>query len=359
MKKGWTTGACAQAAARAAAKMLLSGRSLHRVMITLPCGAALTLPVIEAKIGRGFARCAVVKDSGDDPDITNGIRVYATARFCRVRQIRIEGGRGVGRVTRPGLPVAVGEYAINPVPRKMILRELACYLPRDKGLEVIISIPEGERLAKKTYNPRLGIVGGLSVIGTTGIVIAKSTAAYKKTLAMQLDVLRAQGYKTAYLVLGYLGERFFARPVGGRRGIPNGPGRLPIAAHRLIKVGDYVGWALGQCARRGITRVVLAGYIGKLIKLTRGQFDTHYSRGDKRIAILADYARSAGASPKVLDEIRRQTSAAGAVNILRRNRLKRVFRRITQDVATACRRQTQNKIKTKIILLGLDARPLS
>ena len=356
LRSGYTTGVCAQAAAKGAVLMLMSQKTLKRVNIETPSGKKLNLQLVGQKIGKDFTRCGVVKDAGDDPyDATNGIKIYARAAFSKNPGISIIGGRGIGKVTKPGLPVSVGEYAINPVPRKMITKEIrgtgyACLPVRQgvrgkNGFEVLISAPEGKKIAKRTFNPQIGIVGGISIIGTTGIVEPKSTEAYKVSLSLQLDVLKAQGYKKPALVLGYVGERFCKEELG-------------LNPEAIIKIGDHVGFMLKECVKKGIKEVILAGYIGKLIKLTNNQFNTHIDQGDRRISTITKYARSCGAKKAVMEEISTQTTAEAAVAILQKNGLNKVFKIITRDIIAKINRLTNNKLRVRCVLLDLSGKPV-
>ncbi len=345
-KTGFTTGACAQAAAKGAAAMLTGRKLLKMINVEIPSGKRLDLKLINQKIGKNFARCGVIKDAGSDPyDVTNGIKIYAQAKIIKKEGIVIKGAKGIGIVTKPGLPVAIGEYAINPTPRKMIVRDVRPYLFKDRGIEVTISAPAGEVIAKKTFNPQIGIVGGISIIGTTGIVEPKSTEAYKTSLSMQLDVLKAQGYKKPALVLGYVGEKFCKE-------------KLKLNPETIIKIGDHVGFMLSECVKKGIKEVVLAGYIGKLIKLTNNQFDTNISQGDNRISSFIKYAKACGAKKDVIAEISAQTAAEAAVAIIEKNGLNKVFKTIAHDIMTKINHLTRNKLKVNCTLLDLSSNPL-
>lgn len=348
-RSGYTTGTCAQAAAKGAVLMLISQKTLKRVDVKTPSAKRLNLKLIGQKIGRNFAKCGVIKDAGSDPyDATNRIKIYARVAFSKNPGISIEGSKGIGKVTKPGLPINIGEYAINPVPRKMIIREIqgaGCRLQDKKGFQVIISAPEGEKIARRTFNPQIGIVGGISIIGTTGIVEPKSTEAYKASLSLQLDVLKAQGYKKPALVLGYVGEKFCKE-------------KLKLNPETIIKIGDHVGFMLKECVKKGIKEVILAGYIGKLIKLTNNQFNTHIDQGDKRISTIAKYAKRCRAKKETINEILAQTTAEAAVAILEKNKLNKVFKRIEHDIMVKINRLTGNKLEVNCALLDLTSYPL-
>ncbi len=289
-RRGYTTGACAQAAARAAALTVAIGyvpcnlAAEEETGITCETGGLVEviLPNGENALFRMTMHdegvVSVVKDAGDDPDITNGAQIFVcvTPRLDGV--VTVEGAEGVGRVTLEGLPVKPGSPAINPVPHKFILQEVGSVLTG--GADVTISIPEGEELAKKTFNPRLGIVGGLSILGTTGRVEPWSSAAYQESLLPQLDVALAARIKRPVLVPGAKGERA-ALALGFE----------PLA---LVQTGNFIGMMLAAAAERGVREVVVLGHAAKLAKLARGDFDTHSRHSPMPLDVLADCAEAMG-----------------------------------------------------------------
>lgn len=345
LRKGYTTGSCAQGAAKAATLMLLTGKPLDWVEIETPSGEKLRLPIIDTEIGDRWAKCRVIKDAGDDPDITHGAKICATVRFLSGPGVTVKGGEGVGIVTKPGLAIPVGEYAINPTPREMILKEVSQFLPKDQGLEVIISVLNGQELAKRTFNPHLGIVGGISILGTTGIVEPRSIDAYKTSLSLQLDVLKATGYGKATLVMGYVGERFCRKILG-----------LPDDS--IIKIGDHVGFMLEQCVEKGIEEVLLIGHIGKLVKVAAGQFNTHYRFGDRRIETIAHHATLCGASQEVIEAILQEKTAEATIMILKENGLTKVFDDIAREVVLRAKNLVKEKLRICCILLSLEGKVL-
>jgi len=345
LKKGYTTGSCAQGAAKAATLMLLGKRKVDEVELETPLGIKIFLPVVDTELGDHYARCGVVKDSGDDPDITHGATIYATVRFSDTPGVTLRGRKGVGIVTKPGLAVPVGEHAINPIPREMILREVSRLLPGGRGAEVTITVPEGEALAEKTFNPRLGIKGGISIIGTTGIVEPKSINAYTTSLSLQLDVLRAQGTEKVTLVLGYVGERFCKNI-------------LHLPEDSVIKIGDHVGYMLDQCGEKGFKEVLLAGHIGKLVKVAGGQFNTHFRFGDRRIETIADHVRRCGADQETIEIILRETTAEATIDLLRERGLMNVFDSIAKEVALRVKHRVAEKFGIRCILLSLKGEVL-
>ncbi|MDI6605716.1 MAG: cobalt-precorrin-5B (C(1))-methyltransferase CbiD [Candidatus Omnitrophota bacterium] len=340
-RKGITTGACAQAAARACAVMLRDGRRIDSIDIILPNGESCVVPLIGQEISGGYARCGVVKDSGEEEsDVTNGIEIFCAIEEKRGRGIEIVGGKGVGKATRPGLAVKAGESAINPTPRKMIMRDVKAVLPKDKGYSVEISVPRGEEIAKKTYNPRLGVIGGISIIGTTGIVKPKSQESYKDSLIVELNVACAAGYTTVFIASGYLGEKLLIE-------------KYAIQPQRIIKVGDHVGFMLEKCAERGIKKVMLIGHIGKLVKVAAGIFNTHNKTGDARMETIAAYAAAAGASQSLVRELLESDLAEASIDILKSHNISGVFDGIAKRVVQRCNQLCGNEIEIRAVLLSL------
>ena len=346
LKPGFTTGTCAQAAAKAAGFMFINKRVVKNVNVITPKGVRLNLKIIDQKIGEDFAECAVVKDAGDDPDVTDGLRIYAKVRYCDKKGISITGGDGVGIVTKPGLALGIGECAINPTPREMIIKEITPYLSKDNGIEVIISVPEGREIAKNTFNSRLGIIGGISIIGTTGIVEPKSTDAYKKSLSLHIDVLKATGYKRVILVLGYVGEKFCKET-------------LMSKPDSIIKIGDHIGFMLLECAKKNIKRVLLVGHIGKLVKVANGQLDTNIKFGDNRIETIAHYAALCGAKKEIVEEVSKHASAEGTIDILKKHNLTQTFDMIAKRTVDVIKKLVNNQLSVRCILLSLCGEELS
>jgi cobalt-precorrin-5B (C1)-methyltransferase len=285
LRFGFTTGTCAAAAAKAATVLLLTGTAPETVPIRTPKGVDLALPVLEPTVRNGAATCAIRKDSGDDPDVTNGVLVYASVSFSPVPGIRIDGGVGVGRVTKPGLRQAIGEAAINPVPREMILAavgEASASYDGESGFSVVISIPEGVALAEKTFNPRLGIEGGISVLGTSGIVEPMSEDALVDSIVLEIRQRKALGDTILVLTPGNYGADYLRARYG-------------VADERIVKCSNYVGKALEAAADEGFSEVLLCGHVGKFVKLSGGIMNTHSKEGDCRAELMAAAALRAGA----------------------------------------------------------------
>ncbi len=287
MRRGWTTGACAAAAARAAFAALLTGRFPDPVTIRLPRGQAPSFPLALAELGDAVARAGVVKDAGDDPDVTDGALIIAELAWTAPGSgIRFRAGEGVGTVTRPGLPLGVGEPAINPAPRAMIARALNDVAEangaRPPDVTVTIAIPGGERLAERTMNARLGIIGGLSVLGTTGIVVPYSCSSWIHAIHQGIDVARAAGLDHIAAATGTTSERAVQALYD-----------LPEQA--LIDMGDFVGGTLKYLRRRPVARLTLAGGFAKFAKLACGHLDLHSSRSRVDGARLARLLAGLGA----------------------------------------------------------------
>ncbi|MFQ5984025.1 MAG: cobalt-precorrin-5B (C(1))-methyltransferase [Alphaproteobacteria bacterium] len=304
LRKGWSTGACAAAATRAAYAALLTGRFPDPVTITLPRGQRPSFPLARAELGPDFAVAAIVKDAGDDPDVTHGALVVARVeRGSPESGVNVRAGEGVGTVTRPGLPVKVGEPAINPVPRRM-MREAVAEMAAEHGdpgdVTITVSIPGGEELAKRTWNPRLGIMGGLSILGTTGVVIPYSCSSWIASIHQGIDVARALGITHVAGATGSTSEAAVRRLHG-----------LEEAA--LLDMGDFVGGMLKYLRDHPVPRLTIAGGFGKMSKLAVGHLDLHSSRSQVDFAALAGMLEELGAGPGL---VKRARAAHGAGEVL-------------------------------------------
>lgn len=305
LRRGYTTGSCAAAAAKACAEMLLTQKAVKSVSLLTPKGTVLNLDVMNCEFSDTRASCAVQKDSGDDPDITNGVLVYAEVSRAE-SGIAITGGEGVGLVTKPGLDQKVGEHAINTVPRRLIKEEcekVCREYEYNGGLSVVISVPDGEKLAKRTFNPKLGIVGGISILGTTGIVEPMSEAAIVETIRAELSILSSAGRREVILAIGNYGEAFAREALN-----------LRMDAH--VKCSNFIGDTLSAAAELGFSKALLIGHIGKLVKLGIGITNTHSGHGDGRMETLIACALYAGAPLSLLHEIRNCVSADAALDCL-------------------------------------------
>jgi len=333
LRCGYTTGTCAAAAAQRAAAMVL-GASFSpedKIVLTAPKGVRLELDALDPEIGEGWASCAVRKDAGDDPDITNGILVYArvskadggTGPRKKEREalrtgvtvlresfprITLDGGIGVGRVTKRGLSCPVGEAAINPVPRRMILEqvlEVCEEFDYEGSLHVEISVPGGEEIARKTFNPQLGVLGGISILGTSGIVEPMSDQALVDTIKVKMDVRKADGAEYLVITPGNYGEAFFKT-------------NMALPDIDTIKCGNFIGEALDYAEHSGFKGVLMVGHIGKLIKVAAGIMNTHSRYGDARMEILGAHAALAGAAKETIKELLACVTMEDAISVLDR-----------------------------------------
>jgi cobalt-precorrin-5B (C1)-methyltransferase len=304
LKYGWTTGACAAAAARAAFCALVTGRFPDPVEIVLPKGERPRFDLAASVLENGQARAAIIKDAGDDPDVTHGALIEVVMRFAAPGSgVTFRAGKGVGTVTLPGLPLGVGEPAINPAPRQMIVDNIAEARRAHGGgadIEVTISVENGVALAKKTWNARLGIIGGLSILGTTGIVVPYSCSAWIHSIHRGVDVARAANLSHVAASTGSTSEKAVAALYG-----------LPLIA--LLDMGDFVGGTLKYLRHHPIPRLTIAGGFGKLSKLAAGHMDLHSKRSQVDTGFLASLAERAGASAEATGAIAAETSAGAAL----------------------------------------------
>ncbi len=307
MRTGYTTGSCAAAAAKAAVCMLLSGEVIQQVRLMTPKGVELDLEVEQIERRQHGVRCAVRKDSGDDPDVTNGIYVYAEVRKEPEPGIYLDGGEGIGRITKKGLEQPVGAAAINRVPRQMIreaVKEECVRARYDGGLSVMISIPEGRKIAERTFNPRLGIEGGISVLGTSGIVEPMSEKALTDTIFLELKMLKENGIDRCCVVPGNYGRDFLAEQLG-------------VDTDQAVKCSNYIGETIDAAVNLEMRSLLLIGHIGKLIKVAAGVMNTHSRQADCRMEVLAAYAAAEGASAECVQAILSCITTTEALELLK------------------------------------------
>lgn len=305
LRCGYTTGSCAAGAAKAAAEMLLSGKECTQIELMTPAGVLLHLDIHDINRAQTSVSCAVIKDSGDDPDATRGISVYAAVSKCE-SGIIIEGGEGIGIVTRPGLDQPVGSPAINSGPRRMIteaVMEIAEKYRETCGFRIVISAPQGIEITKKTFNPRMGIEGGISIIGTTGIVEPMSNQAIVDTIRTEANMRKAAGEQTLILTVGNYSEHFVSL-------------QLPDLSARCVMCSNFIGEAVDIGIALGFRRILLIGHIGKLVKLGSGIMNTHSSYADGRMETLIACAALAGAPLAVLQQISSCVTTDAALEVL-------------------------------------------
>ena len=307
LRCGFTTGTCAAAASAGAARMLLSGKVIENITVITPSGNSVTVGLTDIKKENAYVSCAVQKDSGDDPDVTDKILVYSTVSYEK-SGITVDGGEGVGRVTKKGLKQQIGEAAINPVPRKMIeeqLKTAASDYSYDGGLKAVISVPMGIQIAKKTFNPRLGIEGGISILGTTGIVEPMSEQALIDTISVELDVRKAQNEEFIIVTPGNYGQDFLRDNLG-------------IAVDKCVKCSNFIGDTIDMCIEKGFKSMLLVGHIGKLSKLGCTIYNTHSRYADGRMEAFALCAALCGAEREVLENILGCITTDAALEILKK-----------------------------------------
>jgi cobalt-precorrin-5B (C1)-methyltransferase len=335
---GYTTGTCAAAAAKAATIMLLTKDVIDKTPIKTPCGITFTLRIFDQKIAESEVSCCVIKDAGDDPDVTNGMKICAMVRE-RKSGIIIKGGEGIGVVTKPGLSLPVGAPAINPVPLRMIKHEVKKVLPPEKGLEITISAPEGRKRAKKTFNPKLGVEEGISILGTTGVVRPMSDDSWKYSLLPQIDIAKAAGFTTLALTPGNMGEK-----VALRLGVP---------AEAIVQMSNFVGYILKACSDKGIKRVLLVGHIGKLIKVAAGNFNTHSRIADQRVKTILTFVTQRNVPKKVIRQIEEALTAQGAASILLKNGLGTLLNKMAEATSMKAQEYVNQRLKVGTALTNL------
>lgn len=292
LRQGYTTGTCAAIAAKAAIRMLL-GEKIEKEKILTPKGVFVETSIVDVVREENSVACAVQKDSGDDPDVTNGIWVYARVEISDKEGIEIVGGEGVGIVTKAGLSQRIGEAAINPVPKQMIQKEVGEVLEKKghiKGCKVTIYVPKGKEIARKTFNPRIGIVDGISILGTTGIVEPMSEKALLESIEVEMNVAKANGVKHIILTPGNYGEDFIRDT-------------LQIELSKAVKSSNFIGETIDMAVEKGFESILLVGHVGKLIKLAAGIMNTHSHVADGRMEVFVSHAALCGVPVEVLQEM--------------------------------------------------------
>lgn len=343
---GYTTGTCAAAAAKAATLMLFSRQQPEYVDIMTPKGIPLHLKVEDTRLEEDFALCAVQKDAGDDPDVTHGAYIYAKVKLGEtgsLADVKLDGGIGVGRVTKPGLEQAVGEAAINKVPRQMIKQEVLqiCKEWNYKGdILVEISVPQGEELAKRTFNPRLGIMGGISILGTSGIVEPMSEQALISSIQLEMRMQRNNGWEYLLISPGNYGAAFLEE-------------NFKVNRDKILKCSNYVGETLDTAVELGYKGLVIAGNIGKFIKVAGGIMNTHSRNSDSRMEILAANALKAGADVCVVSEILEALTAEEGIGILKKyNLLEATMKLVMEKIYFYMNNRTYGNLELGIIVFS-------
>ncbi|WP_228745420.1 cobalt-precorrin-5B (C(1))-methyltransferase [Paenibacillus sp. S150] len=350
MRRGYTTGACAAAAAKGAALLLVTGEAPQTVEIDLPAGFRHAFELTGWQRSAGdWAVCATVKDAGDDPDATHQARIEAVVSWRDTPGVEIDGGKGVGRVTKPGLPVAVGEAAINPVPRRMIREAVSEVLEEHgagRGLRVVIHVPEGEAIALKTLNPRLGILGGISILGTRGVVTPFSAEAYKASVVQAISVAAAMGNKQLILTTGGSSEKYAQAMFA----------ELPEEA--FIQMGEYVGFSLGHAKTHGITKITLVGMAGKYSKVAQGAMLIHSRNAPVDFGFLAKVAAESGADQRLAEEIAGANTASQVVDLMTEAGNDGFFEQLCMHACRHCLKHMNGDMTVGMVLITMKGRVL-
>ena len=341
LRTGYTTGACAAAAAKGAC-MCLFDEETDSIEITLPGGqTAGFVPEIMLRANT-TAQCGVRKDAGDDPDATHNALIKARVVLIKEPEVIIKGGPGVGRVTRPGLAVRPGEPAINPVPRQMITDAVRSVLPEDMGAEVVISVVEGEKIALKTLNHRLGITGGISILGTTGIVVPYSHDAYRESITCCLAVAQSIGLDTVVFSTGKTSEKTAQKILKD----------LPVES--FIVIGDYFSFAVQEAISHGMQNIIIACYPGKLLKMAAGSESTHVSRAEIDLAMLADCAAQAGADSSVVAAVRTANTVRHAFTFFDGNLRRAVCGKLARRAMDAAVKMVTTHFTCDMLVLSFE-----
>ncbi len=350
LRTGYTTGTSATAAAKAALLSIINQTKIENIDVKLPKGSFIKIPIHLCQFDENRSKCSVIKDGGDDPDVTHGAEIVVDLSFTdKINEIEIDGGEGVGIVTKPGLGLELNKAAINPVPKKMInenLREIVDKYLLKKGIRVIISVPKGKELGPKTDNPRIGILNGISILGTSGIVIPFSTASYAASIRQNLDVAIAMGNDTVVLTTGGRSEDFAKKIVD-------------LPEHCFVQMGDFSGYTIQQCARKGIKKAYVVGFIGKLAKMAAGVKQTHVKGSKVDMNFLAELARKCNANERIIESIKTANTARHVSEIIIENNVDGFFEEICNETYKHMRKHSEEKVPLDVILFDFDGNILA
>ena len=346
LRKGFTTGTCATAATAAAISMILNQDIEEKVTVSTANGGEVTMDIKDPSFGELTASAAVEKDGGDDADATHGLLIYSTVTLLPdSNDIEIDGGEGVGRVTQKGLKCDVGMAAINPTPRAMIEKTARQLLGPNCGAKIIISVPGGEETAKLTYNSRLGIVGGISILGTTGIVNPMSEESWKASITIELTMLYNQGYRSVVLAPGNYGEDFATNVLG-------------IPPHRIVNMSNFVGHVLKEVQRIGFTRVLMVGHMGKFVKVAGGIFSTHSKDSDARMEIIMANLALLGAPVELLEKVDQCITTDAAGTLIEEYHYEEVYQVLVDKMKFRSERLLRNRkpeVSIDVVTFGTEA----
>lgn len=346
LRKGFTTGTCATAATAAAISMILNQDIEEKVTVSTANGVEVTMDIKDPSFGELTASAAVEKDGGDDADATHGLLIYSTVTLLPdSNDIEIDGGEGVGRVTQKGLKCDVGMAAINPTPRAMIEKTARQLLGPNCGAKIIISVPGGEETAKLTYNSRLGIVGGISILGTTGIVNPMSEDSWKASITIELTMLYNQGYRSVVLAPGNYGEDFATNVLG-------------IPPHRIVNMSNFVGHVLKEVQRIGFTRVLMVGHMGKFVKVAGGIFSTHSKDSDARMEIIMANLALLGAPVELLEKVDQCITTDAAGTLIEEYHYEEVYQVLVDKMKFRSERLLRNRkpeVSIDVVTFGTEA----
>lgn len=341
LRRGYTTGSCAAAASKAAALMLMTKKEIQSVCLMTPKGIELTLEIKDIVISENVVSCGVQKDGGDDPDVTNGIMIYSTVEKIAENEITIDGAYGIGKVTKQGLDQPVGNAAINSIPRKMIKAELSVVKDDHNylgGFQAVINAPQGVEVAKRTFNSRLGIIGGISILGTSGIVEPMSDNAIIDTIKTEINVHQAQGEEYLLITPGNYGKDYLTSA-------------YDFSDEQSVKCSNFIGVALEYAAEMGFKGVLLVGHAGKFVKLAGGLFNTHSRFGDCRGEIMAANAALVGANNHVLQEILNAATVDEMLYQLEKVGIKnQVMEKIMDKIYTLTNARVYGKIQVEAVI---------
>ena len=350
LRTGFTTGSCATASSKACVLSIINQKKIEQTDIILPKRSKLDIQINSCEFTENSATCSVIKDGGDDPDVTHGAEIFVYVELTNnIGKIEIDGGEGVGRVTKPGLGLEIGSAAINPTPKKMILEnvtEISKEILEKNGIMIKVSVPNGKELGPKTDNPRIGIMGGISILGTSGIVIPYSTASFAAAIRQQIAVVSSMNDDNVVLTTGGRSEDF-ARAI------------IELPDHSFIQMGDFSGYTIKQCAKQGLKKAYVAGFIGKLAKMAAGVKQTHVKGGKVDMKFLSELAKRCDVKSDTISKILGANTARNVQEIIIEDKVDGFFDEVTKEACNQMRQHSEEKIPVEVILFDFDGKVLS